>query len=59
MHRIRAQRELLRTLRDEEKIPPGAYRRFYRQAKGGMFRSRAHLLLNLRLAGVLPAGGPP
>ncbi len=55
MRRIRAQRDLLRRLRDDRKIPSAAYRRFYRQAKGGMFRSRAHLLLNLRLAGVLPA----
>ncbi len=59
MRRIRAQRDLLRTLRDEKKIPPAVYRRFYRQAKGGMFRSRAHLLLNLRLSGDLPAGGNP
>lgn len=54
MRRIRAQRELLRELRDQKKIPPGIYREFYRRAKGGMFRSRAHLLVNLRLAGHLP-----
>jgi ribosomal protein L19E len=29
------------------------YREFYRRAKGGMFRSRAHLVVNLRLAGHL------
>jgi len=54
MRRIRAQRELLAELRDTKKIPPAAYRAFYRRAKGGMFRSRAHLLINLRLAGHLP-----
>ncbi len=54
MRRIRAQRALLVGLRDEKKIPAGVYREFYRRAKGGMFRSRAHLLLNLRLAGHLP-----
>ena len=59
MRRIRAQRELLRDLRDGKKIPRGVYQRFYRQAKGGMFRSRAHLLLNLKLAGQLPEGGTP
>jgi len=53
MRRIRAQRELLAELRDAKKIAPGVYRKFYRHAKGGMYRSRAHLLLNLRLAGAL------
>ncbi|MGI0070991.1 MAG: 50S ribosomal protein L19e [Thermoplasmata archaeon] len=53
MRRIRAQRELLMELRDQQQIPSGAYRQFYRRAKGGMFRSRAHLLVNLRLAGHL------
>ncbi len=54
MRRIRAQRALLRELRDGKKIPPAVYREFYRRAKGGMFRSRAHLLQNLRLAGHVP-----
>jgi large subunit ribosomal protein L19e len=53
MRRIRAQRDLLRELRGQKKIPPSVYRQFYRRAKGGMFRSRAHLLVNLRLAGAL------
>jgi large subunit ribosomal protein L19e len=56
MRRIRAQRSLLRELREAKKISPGIYREFYRRAKGGMFRSRAHLLVNLRLAGHLPEG---
>jgi large subunit ribosomal protein L19e len=54
MKRIRAQRDLLKDLRKTKKIPPAVYRSFYRRAKGGMFRSRAHLLINLRLAGHLP-----
>ncbi len=58
MRRIRAQRTLLRDLRDQKKIPAGVYREFFRRAKGGMFRSRAHLLVNLRLAGHLPEGSP-
>jgi large subunit ribosomal protein L19e len=53
MRRIRAQRNLLAELRDKKKIPRSAYRTFYRRSKGGMFRSRAHLLINLRLAGHL------
>ncbi|HTT17214.1 MAG TPA: 50S ribosomal protein L19e [Thermoplasmata archaeon] len=56
MRRIRAQRQLLRELRDGKKIPVAVYREFYRRAKGGMFRSRSHLLVNLRLAGHLPEG---
>jgi large subunit ribosomal protein L19e len=59
MRRIRAQRDLLATLRKEKKIPVAVYREFYRRAKGGMFRSRAHLLINLRLAGHVPAEGTP
>ncbi|MCI4358005.1 MAG: 50S ribosomal protein L19e [Thermoplasmata archaeon] len=58
MARIRAQRELLAELRDGKKITRSAYRSFYRHAKGGMYRSRAHLLLNLRLAGALPEAKP-
>ncbi|MCD6483033.1 MAG: 50S ribosomal protein L19e [Candidatus Aenigmarchaeota archaeon] len=42
--RIRALRRLLRELRDKEYITNESYRRLYRLAKGGMFRSRAHLL---------------
>ncbi len=58
MRRIRAQRALLRELREGEKISPAIYREFFRRAKGGMFRSRAHLLVNLRLAGHLPEATP-
>ncbi len=54
VRRIRAQRALLRELREGKRIPPSVYREFYRRAKGGMFRSRAHLLQNLRLAGHVP-----
>ena len=54
IRRIRAQRKLLVELRAAKKIPPSVYREFYRRAKGGMFRSRAHLIVNLRLAGHLP-----
>jgi large subunit ribosomal protein L19e len=56
MRRIRAQRTLLQELRASKKIAPAVYREFYRRAKGGMFRSRAHLIVNLRLAGHLSEG---
>ena len=58
INRIRAQRELLGELRTKKSLSPTIYREFYRRAKGGMFRSRAHLLINLRLAGHLPAEAP-
>ncbi len=58
MKRIRAQRALLKELREAKKIPPKVYREFYRRAKGGMFRSRAHLKLNLKLAGHLTEASP-
>jgi len=58
MRRIRAQRDLLKELRDAKRIPRSVYREYYRRAKGGMFRSRAHLLLNLRLAGQLREAAP-
>lgn len=59
MRRIRAQRALLAELRSQKKLPPAVYRTFYQKAKGGMFRSRSHLLLNLRLAGHLAAEKKP
>jgi len=42
--RVRAQRKLLRKLRDQGKLTKSEYRRLYMLVKGGMFRSRAHLL---------------
>lgn len=58
MRRIRAQRALLRELKGAHRISPTVYREYFRRAKGGMFRSRAHLLVNLRLAGHLKEGSP-
>lgn len=50
---IRPLRALLRELRDGGKIDTRTYRTYYRQAKGGMFRGRAHLEQHLRAAGIL------
>ncbi len=58
IRRIRPQRALLRELRESSQITRAVYREFYRRAKGGMFRSRAHLLSNLRLAGALKEASP-
>ncbi len=48
MIRIRALRRLLKELRDEGKISKREYRMLYRHAKGGMFRSKAHLLQRVK-----------
>ena len=53
---IRPIRRRLRELRDTGKIDARTYRRFYLQAKGGMFKSRAHLDQQLRAAGALKGG---
>jgi|TARA_Y100000310_G_C20691787_1_gene822766 large subunit ribosomal protein L19e len=43
MSKIRAQRSFLKKLRDEEKITTAVYRKTYRLAKAGTFKSRAHV----------------
>ncbi len=46
--RIRAQRKLLKELKDKGQITPSVYRKVYRLAKGGEFRSKKHLLTYLQ-----------
>ena len=53
MATIRALRKTLRHLRDTGKIDSKLYRKLYRMAKGGAFRSRSHLFLYLREHGLL------
>lgn len=43
MKKIRALRKRLRELRDSSTIDIATYRKLYRKAKGGEYRSRAHL----------------
>ena len=50
---IRRIRAYLRELKSQGRIDVATYRRFYRQAKGGMFKSKAHLTQQLQLAGAL------
>lgn len=50
---VRRLRAHLRELKAQGRIDVHTYRRFYLQAKGGMFKSRAHLDQQLRTAGVL------
>jgi len=53
MNLIRSMRRHLRELKQQGRIEVSTYRRFYRQSKGGMFKSRSHLNQQLRAAGVL------
>ena len=50
---IRPLRAYLKELRDDKKLPPSMYRKYYRKAKGGEFRSRRHLHSHLIADGVL------
>jgi len=50
---IRPIRAYLKTLRDKEKIDRATYRRYYRKAKGGEFRSKHHLKTHLISDGVI------
>ncbi len=46
--RIRSQRKLLKELKQKGEITPSVYRKVYRLVKGGMFRSKKHLLTYLQ-----------
>jgi len=50
---IRPIRSYLKTLRDEKQIDKTTYRRYYRKAKGGEFRSRNHLKTHLMTDGII------
>ncbi len=50
---IRPIRAVLKELRENGKVTPSVYRTYYRKAKGGSFRSKAHLVSHMRSDGVL------
>ena len=56
MTRIRAQRRALRKLRDEGSLTSSQYRHFYLKAKGGSYRSIAHMRSNIELEGIAAGG---
>ena len=56
MTRIRAQRRVLRNLRNEGSLTPSQYRQFYLKAKGGSYRSIAHMRSNIELEGITTGG---
>lgn len=55
MRTIRPIRAVLKELRGGEQITPAIYRKYYRKAKGGSFRSKAHLVSHMRSDGALAA----
>jgi large subunit ribosomal protein L19e len=57
MRTIRSQRRVLKELREEETIEPSQYRRYYLKAKGGSYRSIAHMRSQMVLEGVSFPGG--
>ena len=56
MTRIRAQRRALKELRDQGSLTPSQYRHFYLEAKGGSYRSIAHMRSNIELEGIASGG---
>ncbi len=53
MKTIRPIRATLKDLRDSGKIDRHTYRKFYRLAKGGTFKSRNHLLMHMKAEGYI------
>ncbi len=56
LRKVRAQRKLIRILRDKGVIEKNVYRKVYRLVKGGMFRSKKHLLTYLKEHELLKEG---
>lgn len=56
MQAIRAIRKKLKELRDTGKIDRATYREYYMKAKGGVFKSRPHLVSHLKAEGILKEG---
>jgi len=57
MRTIRSQRRVLKELRDDQTIKPSQYRRYYLKAKGGSYRSIAHMHSQMTIEGVEFNGG--
>ena len=56
MRLIRAQRRVLKDLRGNEPLTASQYRYYYRKAKGGSYRSIAHMRTNMGLDGIKIGG---
>ncbi len=56
MRHIRAQRRVLKEMRGSGVLTPTQYRHYYRKAKGGSYRSVAHMQANMKLDGIEVGG---
>ena len=56
MRTIRSQRRTLKMMRDEGTIEANRYRYYYRKAKGGSYRSIAHMKANMEIDGISLGG---
>ena len=56
MRLIRAQRRVLKEMRSDETLTPSEYRYYYRKAKGGTYRSVAHMSTNMGVDGIKMGG---
>ena len=57
MRTIRSQRRVLKALRGDGTLEPSQYRRYYLKAKGGSYRSIAHMRSQMTVEGVTFSGG--
>ena len=57
MRTIRSQRRVLKAFRADGTIEPSQYRRYYLKAKGGSYRSIAHMRSQMTVEGVNFTGG--
>jgi len=56
MRTIRSQRRTLKGMREEGTLQASEYRYYYRKAKGGSYRSIAHMKANMEIDGVTIGG---
>ncbi len=57
MRKIRSQRKVLKEMRENGSLTASRYRYFYRKAKGGTYRSVAHMKTYLEAEGIKSEGG--
>ena len=56
MRTIRSQRRTLKGMREEGTLQASEYRYYYRKAKGGSYRSIAHMKANMEIDGISLGG---
>ena len=56
MRTIRAQRRILKEMREEGTLEVSKYRYYYRKAKGGSYRSIAHMKASMEVDGIAVGG---